>query len=213
MASDLPSSLKKLSSIDRKLFVKTFDILQSKGISEEESFDKALFSVGKTSDDLTTHSLSQDINLQTVIVKEGGFFNKNYFFDATLSSSSVDSDNQSVSNSLLKWLDDNDRVDSEGDIKHLAANGNDSSWKGLFKLMHHSYQNDKLDIKFSANKEHPKFKEFLVMHKEDPFTMLSAEFQNPRMIGNKIVYSDRIGWTLTTQGRASNKDARIKKGK
>lgn len=210
MTSDLPSSLKKLSSIDRKLFTKTYDILKGKGISEEESFDKALFSVGKTSQDLVTESLSQDINLQTVIVKEGGFFNNNYFFDATLSSSTVDVDNQSVSPALLKWLDSNGNIETEGDIRHLAFNGIDGSWKGLFKLISHNFVDNKLDIRFAADKKHPKFKEFLSLNKKNPFNMLSAEFYNPRKIGNKIVYSDKIGWTLTNKDKAANPDAIIR---
>jgi len=53
-----------------------------------------------------------------------------------------------------------------------------------------------------------KFKEFLKINEETPFTMLSAEFFNPKIIGNKIVYSDRLGWTLTNKG--SNPDAIIK---
>jgi len=207
MASDLPYWFKDLSLIDRKLFLKTYDIFKGKNISESESFDKALFAVGKTSSDLNFNSLSQNIDMQTAIVKEStGLFNSSYFFDATLSSTTIDDQNESASSSLLKWLDENGRIEEYGDIKHYELNGV-SSWKGLFKLVNHYMDGEKLKIKAIIDKSNPNYKEFLKMHKETPFTMLSAEFKNPKKIGNKIVYANKLGWTLTTKG--SNPDSKI----
>lgn len=207
MASDLPSGFKKLSSIDRKLFVKTYDMYKGKNFSDNKAFDNALFAVGRTSDDLVSSSINQDINLQTVVVKEGGFFNSNYFFDATLSSTAVDDQNEQASPALLRWLDENQKIDTKGDIKHIEFNGRGKGWKGLFNLVDHRMEGEALKVRFSADKSHPKFKEFLKMNKETPFNMLSAEFINPKYIGNKIVYASKLGWTLTDKG--SNPDSKI----
>jgi hypothetical protein len=209
--SSIPSKIKSLSSVDKKILTKTYEFYLDKGLDQKDAFDKACFGLGQNSDNLNSHALAQNIHLQTAVSKEGGLFNSNYYFDAVLSSSAKDDQGVEVSNSLLSWIDNQGKIEDEADIDHKAFKGESKEYKGLFKLMNHRMEDGLLKIRFVANKQHDKFKEFLSLNKSTPFTDLSAEFFNPKYVGNKMVYASRLGWTLTSKG--SNPDAKILKGK
>ncbi len=196
----------KLSSTQKKILVKSYDKALSSGLNKEDAYDTALFSVG-LSEQTKSNSVSQNIDIKTVVIKDGSFFNPQYYFDATLTSNRRDRAGNTVSTNLLKWISDNNRVDGEGDIKHLASRGQDSSYYGLFSLVKQKYEEGKLNIRFAINKTHQRFSEFMKENKKTPFNMLSAEFYSPSLLGDKIVACNGIGWTLTDDG--NNTDANI----
>ncbi len=207
MANNLPSYISNLPHNGKKLLVKAYQNSKDSGLSESDSIDNAMFVIGKTYPDKI--SLNQSFDMKTVLTKEGGIFNKGFYFDAVLSNVYKDNDGQNATKTLLKYLSDNDAIENEGDVFHKAFNGETGIWKGLFKKIKQNFDGTKLNLKFAINKNHDKYKDFLKLHKKEPFTHLSAEFYSPQLVDNKIVFANKLGWTLTNGKRASNDMAKI----
>jgi len=194
-----------LSLTEKKVVAKVYQGMIDKGFPTKEAEEVALHMAVEATGQSSSFALAP-VQLQTAIVKDG-FLSPQYYFDAVLSSTTKDDQGQVVSAALLKYLDENSVVDWDGDIKHFSMKGQ-GSWKGLAKMTKKFFDGKALNIRFSLDKTHAKFKEFMKLNKQTPFTDLSAEFYSPKTIGNKIVFSSGLGWTLTPKG--SNPDAKIK---
>jgi len=207
MEDSLDSTIQSLPVKGKRLFLKSYEALSKEGVSEDKAkeyaFDIVSSSFKQRGDSWST---KQDVVLETAIIKEGGFFNPQFNFSATISSTAMDDQKQYVDKTLLQQLSSKGLIDNYGDIFHFGAKG-DSSWKGLFKKTDASMNDDKLDIKFNLDTKHKKFKDFIKLSKKYDFSELSAEFYNPVMMGNRIIRASGLGWTLTNKG--SNPDAKV----
>lgn len=209
MVQDFNKTVKGLPVKGKRIFLKGFEKFKESGLSNEDSMTNALFTVGASYKQRGNEwALKQDINLNTAVIKEGGFFNPQYFFDATLSSDVEDSHGHFADKKLLSVLSEKGLIDKAGDIFHAGAKGF-TSWKGLFVKGDHRMEGNKLKLRFNVDAKHPKFKQFLKLNKDHDFTKLSAEFYNPKMMGKRIIGATGLGWTLLPNG--SNKDAKIEK--
>jgi len=145
----------------------------------------------------------QDVSIKTAVTKSG-FFSPSYYFNGVLSSDSFDGMHK-ISATLLKWLDDNNKVSYQGDADHLTYRTGNVKYKGLFKLVDKSFDAGKLFIKFVIDKGHNSYKEFI--KNKDDYRGLSAEFYDPVYKGNMIIGASGIGWTLTDD--PANEEAQI----
>lgn len=202
----ITEKISKLPLAGKKIVAGIYTGMKDKGFTDYESRQVAIKAADDYINGKSESYAMQPVQLETAIVKDG-FFSPEYYFDAILSSTEMDAHGHRVSKNLLKYLDEANLVEYDGDIFHNAYRTGDGSWKGLFKMIKKSFDGKALNIRFSINKAHDKFKEFLKLNKETPFTGLSAEFYSPKMIGDKIVFSNGLGWTLTPEG--SNPDSKI----
>ncbi len=207
MSLDIHKTVTSLPTTGKKIFLKGYQKSIDLGIPKEQALDNGLFAVSNMYKHVGGSWVhKQNVELNTVILKEGGLFNKQHFFNATLSSSNIDDQGQYVDEKLLKTLSSKNLIDSMGDIFHLAAKGV-VSWKGLFKKTEHSMEDGKLKLRFTVDKNHEHYNEFKKLSKTHKFNKLSAEFYNPVLKGPKIVGASGLGWTLLDNG--SNPDAKI----
>ena len=187
----------------KKLIVKSYEHY-SKTNTEEESMRLAMNDFKAAYKQIPSGYVhKQNINMQTAIAKSG-FFSPSYYFNAVLSSDTFDG-NHKVSSSLLKWIDDNNKVNYSGDVDHLMNNTGNLKYNGLFKLVNKSYESGKLMIKFVIDKGHAAYNDF-VKNKSN-YRGLSAEFYDPVVKDDMIISASGVGWTLTDN--PANQDAGI----
>lgn len=193
--SELPKAVKNLPAEAKRLFIKAFNKAY-KDYNEEQAF-KIAWSVVKKAYSMTGNKwvMKENIAVKSSINREGYFWNPSYYFDIILSGNREHIDGKKVSQKLLYKLYSENLIDDDGDINHLAIDGN-PEYKGLFKKIGQKFKDGYLAIRVAINKAHNKYKEFIKNNK-DKYLKLSAEFYNPKVLGDLILDADGVGWTLT----------------
>ena len=192
--SELPKQVKSLPLKAKKIWLKAFNASYHK--YGEESAIKIAWSAVKKK--YTKNKKGVWVTKSTVkakaVISKSGFFIPSYYFDAVLTSSTLDEDGQKVSPVLIKSIMHN--IDENGDIEHLKVFG-DNRFNGVFKLIKKELDGDKLKIRFTINKAHPKYKNVLNLIKKYNHLGLSAEFYNPQVDeeGN-IINAEGLGWSV-----------------
>ena len=195
-SKDLQSKVKTLPVKAKKIFLKAFN-KSIKQLGEKKALEMAWAVIKKMySKSSGKWVLKQDVEIKSTINREGFFWNPSYYFDIVLSSLSTHYDGVRVSEKLLKKIDEMDLIDNEGDINHLAIDGN-SEYAGLFKRVGKEFKEGVLSIKVAINKTHDKYKEFMSNKNNKKYVHLSAEFYNPKTFGDLILDADSLGWTVT----------------
>lgn len=193
---DLPKQVMSLPTQAKKIFLKAFN-KASKDNSEEKAFKIAWSAVKKIyTKKKNKWVLKREIDIKSTVNREGYFWNPSYYFDIILSSNGTHRDGKKVSKKLLNKLYSDNLIDSEGDINHLAIDGN-PEYVGLFKKIGQTFVDGVLKIKVAINKAHDKYKEFMSDKKYKDHIKLSAEFYNPVMYGDLILDAEGLGWTVT----------------
>jgi len=209
--SELPSTVGKLPTEAKRMWLKAFNKAHADGYSEEQAI-KIAWSVVKKKykkqDD--TWVIKKTMSLETNIHKSG-LFNPTYSLDLIVASTGLDAQGQEVSDSLLERAFSGGLIDTEGDIDHLDLNTGNDWTTGLFKSVKQFYKDGKLHIKAIADKTHKAYKWFIDNKIYRHIKGASAEYINPIVDGNKIIDAERIGWTVAIKDGPVNPDARIKR--
>lgn len=149
--------------------------------------------------------IKKSVPVKTVIQKSG-FFNKSYYLELPISSTSRDIDGHTVNKGLLEKISKYSLIDENGDLDHLKLNGV-TSFNGLFKLSDYRYEEEQLFAKIVMNKDHPAYKPFLKNGYLDAITGVSAEFYGNIIDDDGVIQdADRMGWTVTLNTQPSNSD-------
>jgi len=200
--------LKTLPIEGKRIFLRAYDKALKQTSDETKSYNLALSVLerkykkkGKKWIVKSSVSVYSDI-------KKSGVFNPNLKFTAILSSNKVDYDNNSVTDYLLRYLSDTNRVDNNGDFDHYMLSGK-TNYKGVFKKVNHFYKDGKVYLNFIVNKSHDKFNEVKNLFKGKKLAELSAEFYNPVLKNNKIISASSMGWSVCKDQQARNPDAKI----
>jgi len=185
----ITNNVKKLPSNGKKIFIKAYN--NSNSI---ESAWGVVSQKYKPKND--SFVLTNSVGISAVLNKEG-FFSPTFYYEPTLSSTSIDDHGQKVSEGLLKRAITKRMIEDEGDILHFGNKGI-RKYNGLYKLRGCRYddENKNLKIKIILDKNHSEYKTALKMHKKYPMLGLSAEFFNPIVVDDEIVDCDSIGWSV-----------------
>ena len=152
----------------------------------------------------------QDIKIETNI-KKSGLFSQTYSLDLIIGSTSLDRENETVSEQLLQELYNNNLIDTLGDVDHANITFGDDWTQGLFKAVKTFYKNGKIRIKAIADKSHKAYGWFIKNRVYNRIKGASAEYINPVMNGNTIVKADYLGWTVALKDGPINNDSILRK--
>lgn len=201
---DLPAQIKQLPISAKKIFLKAFN-KASQSLSEEKSFKIAWGAVKRIYTKKNNVWVKKTSIKFKKMIGRSGFFGKNYYFDAVISSDSLAEDGLIASPLMLQNLYESDRIDKYGDVDHLNLKGQ-NSFNNLFILTDKKYENGKLYGRFVVDKSHNDYDWFVSnYHKEN--VELSAEFMNYKTDGKYITDCERLGWTVLLNESPADKSA------
>ena len=202
--SDLPQQVKLLPISAKKIFLKAFNS-SIKNNSEERSFKNAWAAVKKFFVKKNNVWVKKTSVKVKSVLGRSGVFGKQYYFDAAISSTDLADDGLTVSESLLKDLSEQGRIDKYGDVDHLGLKGNHST-NNLFTMTNQRYKDGKLYGRFMIDKSHDQYKWFVSNYYKENIE-LSAEFIDYQVSGNEITDCKRLGWTVLLNETPADKNA------
>lgn len=191
--SELPKNVKKLSKAKQKIFLAVFNKAYEKYKDEKKAFAIAYGAVNHSN--VTKHK----------VISRSQNIDADFFFDAILSSTSVNYDGLSISDEVLKSIS----ISNLGDYNHKSIKTNNSSLKGLFKAVKAVYDQGKIFIRFVANKFHENYHE-IEQYVENEYELdMSAEIIDPVIENNTVVGAKQLGWTVLINEEPANSDSKV----
>ncbi|NCD06374.1 MAG: hypothetical protein EOL97_09660 [Spirochaetia bacterium] len=186
----LPDVVKKLPIRGKKIFISAFNKANAK-YDEETSFKLAWNAVKKVYTKKNDNWVA--VKKKKVVARSSYFLSPNYYYDAVLGTNELHYDNKRVSEDLLK----NGKIDNLGDFNHYGVDSGDFKYKGIFKLVKQVYEDGKLYLRFTLDRNHSSYNDFITKIEDtDSELKLSAEYINAVEKDNVIVSADEIGWTV-----------------
>jgi len=190
----LPEQVKSLPLEAKKIFLKAFNSARSNGKNDNDAIKVAFSAVRvKFSKKGNSWVKSSKTSVKTVVAR-AGFLNKKYYVDIPIASNNPTLDEYIATESFLEAMVREGKVSFKGDLEHNTLEGNLST-KNLFFAPNITYQDGKIIARLFLDEEHQKADWF----KKNYFNkeiMASAEFYNPKIMDNKIVDAEGIGWSV-----------------
>jgi hypothetical protein len=195
--NNLSERVKNLSKTDKKILLKAFDSAKT-NYSNTEAFGIAY--------DIIKHSNDVNVSPVPIIARSDLFLSPDYYYDAVLSSTSINVDGLIADDKLLQSTP----ITQDGDYDHIGLKTGNFIYKGLFKLIKSVYKDGKLYLRFIPNKLHSMYNEFKEMISNNNSEIgLSAEFIGAVKEDNKIVKAESIDWSVLIKDKPANNDAKV----
>ena len=211
--------LKNFPPTAKRLWEAAFRNARSSGRDVKTSSKIAMGAIKKAYKKQKGVWVKKHLILKLNLIKHGWLF-PSYKFELELSNNKWDSEDQMISEGLLKKMVDGGSISTIGDVdheryhkKHNSLNNRDlintdRDTEGLYFLDSYKYEEGSIKAIVGMNRKHKLFNKYLSQHQQGKFLYASAEFPNATIVNGVVVEADEMLWSMT-----DNPASYVSKGK